>query len=117
MFNGGHMKKILIPAAAIILLLQGLYILKLRHDLDVRRKIDEQTILEVLNRAFDRTFEYTKNEVQTTYELPEPLDEPDCLDDHSEIVKRIEMLEMHLDYNPSKKWIKDVLHEAKEQLK
>jgi len=27
------------------------------------------------------------------------------------------MLEMHLDYNPSKKWIKDVLHEAKEQLK
>jgi hypothetical protein len=112
MFNGGHMKKILIPAAAIILLLQGLYILKLRHDLDVRRKIDEQTILQVLNRTFDRTFEYTKNEeVRPNDELPEPSGDDD------DIVKRIEMLEMHLDYNPSKKWIKNVLHEAKEQLK
>ena len=109
------MKKILIPAAAIILLLQGLYILKLRHDLDVRRLVNEQTIMQVL----DRKFEYTSNtEIQTAYKNDDqPLDEPDCLDDHSEIVKRIEMLEMHLDYNPSKKWIKDVLHEAKEQLK
>jgi hypothetical protein len=103
------MKKILIPAA-IIILLQGCYILKLRHDLDIRKKINEETILQV----FNKTFEYVKHE-----ESPEgePLDEPDCLNDNSDIVERIDMLEMHIDYHPSKKWIKDVLNQAKNKLK
>jgi uncharacterized protein YqeY len=101
------MKKILIPVG-IIILLQGCYILKLRHDLDIRKKINEETILQVLDRK------YTKNEDdQTEYQT---LDEPDCLNDNTDIAERIEMLEMHLDYNPSKKWIKDVLNQAKNKL-
>jgi hypothetical protein len=71
-------------------------------------------ILQVLDRKF---FEYTSNtEIQTVYQNDDkPLDEPDCLND-SDVVERIEMLEMHLDYNPSKKWIKDVLSSAKNEL-
>jgi hypothetical protein len=85
--------------------------LKIRQDLDTRKKINEETILQVL----DRKFEYTKNEDdQTEYQ---PLDEPDCLNDNTDVVERIEMLEMHLDYHPSKKWIKDVLSCAKNKLK
>ena len=70
----------------------------------------------MIMQVLDRKFEYTKNEEQTVHvelkdnELPEP-------SDYNEgIVKRIEMLEMHLDYNPSKKWIKDVLSSAKNEL-
>ena len=90
--------------------LQGYFILKLKHDLDIRKLVNEQTIMQVL----DRKFEHTSNiESQTAYQYEQPLDEPDCFNDHSEVVERIEMLEMHLDYNPSKKWIKNVLHYAK----
>lgn len=101
------MKKILIPAA-IIILLQGCYILKLRHDLDIRKKINEQTITQV----FNKTFEYVKNEEPDA----EPLPEPSNLNDNTNVVERINMLEMHIDYNPSKKWIKDVLNQAKNKL-
>jgi hypothetical protein len=104
------MKRTLVPIVLITILLQGLYILKLRQDLDTRRKINEQTVMDVLNR----TSSYA------TYEAPEqgdPLPEPDCLNDNSNVVERIEMLEMHLDYNPSRKWIRDVLLHAKEKLK
>ena len=109
------MKKILIFAAAVVLLLQSFYILKLQHDLHTRKLINEQMILQVLDRKF---FEYTSNtEIQTVYQNDDiPLDEPDCLNEHSDVVERIEMLEMHLDYNPSKKWIKDVLRDAKNKL-
>ena len=107
------MKKIIIPSVIVVyvLIAKGYYILKLKHDLDIRKSINEQTIMQVL----DRKFEYTKKEDnQTAYS--EPLDEPDCLNDQSNTVERIEMLEMHLDYNPSKKWIKDVLNNAKSKL-
>jgi len=100
------MKKILIPAA-IIILLQGFYILKLRHDLDTRKKINEETILQAV-----RVFNYVKYEGS-----PDELPEPSNYTDNTDIVERIEMLEMHLDYNPSKKWIKNVLHNAKDKLK
>jgi hypothetical protein len=106
-----QMKKILIASAVVVILLQCCYILKLKHDLDIRKLINEKTIMQVLDRNF---FEYTRNtERQTVYQDDQPLDEPDCLNDQSDVVERIEMLEMHLDYNPSKKWIKDVLHYAK----
>jgi hypothetical protein len=109
------MKKILVASAVVVILLQGFYILKLRHDLDIRKLVNEQTILQVLDRKF---FEYTSNtEIQTAYQYDDKLDEPDCLNEHSDVVERIEMLEMHLDYNPSKKWIKDVLRDAKNKLK
>jgi hypothetical protein len=101
------MKKILIPAA-IIILLQGCYILKLRHDLDIRKKINEETILQVFNKSF----EYVKHE-----ETPDELPEPSNYTDNPNIVERIDMLEMHIDYHPSKKWIKDVLNQAKNKLK
>lgn len=106
------MKKILAISAVVIILLQGFYILKLKHDLDIRKAINEQMIMQVLDKTF-ATFEYTKNEDnQIAYsELPEP-----SYEDNANIVERIEMLEMHLDYNPSKKWIKDVLHDAKNKL-
>jgi hypothetical protein len=105
------MKKTLI-ASAVVILLQGYYILKLRHDLDIRKSINEQTVMQVLNRTFDRTFECNESQdYKVSYsELPEPINED------ANIVERIEMLEMHLDYNPSKKWIKDVLHDAKNKL-
>jgi hypothetical protein len=105
------MKKIIIPSVIVVwvLIAQGYYILKLKHDLDIRKKINEETILEVFNKSFD----YVKHE-----ESPEgePLEEPDCLNNNSDIVERINMLEMHLDYNPSKKWIKEVLNQAKNKL-
>jgi len=103
------MKRILI-AAVFLLVLQGSYILKIGHDLDTRKKINEEIILQAINKSFD----YVKHE-----ESPEgePLDEPDCLNNNSDIVERINMLEMHLDYNPSKKWIKDVLSIAKINLR
>lgn len=107
------MKKIIIPSVIVVcvLMAQSYYILKLKNDLDIRKSINEQTIMQVL----DRKFEYTKGtESQTVYN--ETLDEPDCLNDQSDVVERIEMLEMHLDYNPSKKWIKDVLKYAKTKL-
>jgi hypothetical protein len=99
----------------VVITLQGYYILKLKHDLSIRKLVNEQTIMQVL----DRKFEYTSNtEIQTVYKNDDkPLDEPDCFNDHSDIVERIEMLEMHLDYNPSKKWIKDVLHYAKTKVR
>jgi hypothetical protein len=100
------MKKILIPAA-IIILLQGCYILKLRHDLDTRKKINEETILQAV-----RVFDYVKHE-----EPPDELPEPSNYTDNPNIVERIDMLEMHIDYHPSKKWIKDVLNQAKNKLK
>lgn len=101
------MKKILIPSA-IVILLQGFCILKLKHDLDIRKSINEKTIMQVLNK----TFEYTKSQnYNVSYsELPEPIS------DNANIIERIEMLEMHLDYNPSKKWIKDVLNDTKTEL-
>jgi hypothetical protein len=103
------MKKILI-ASVILLVVQGSYILKLRHDLNIRKAINEETIIQVL----DRKFEYTNNrDNQIEYQDNKPLDEPDCLNNNSNVIERIEMLEMHLDYNPSKKWIKDVLNSAK----
>jgi hypothetical protein len=101
------MKKILIPTA-IIILLQGCYILKLRHDLDTRKKINEETILQAV-----RVFDYVKHEETPDDELPEPSN----YTDNPNIVERINMLEMHIDYNPSKKWIKDVLSQAKNKLK
>jgi hypothetical protein len=108
------MKKIIIPSVVIawVLIAQGCYILKLQNDLNIRRAINAETILQVLDRRF---FEYTSStESQTVYKCDDkPLDEPDCFNDQSDIVERIEMLEMHLDYNPSKKWIKDVLNIAK----
>jgi hypothetical protein len=105
------MKKALIASVFIIILLQSLYILKLKHDLSIRKLVNEKTIMQVLDRRF---FEYTSNkETQVAYQYDQPLDEPDCLNDQSDVVERIEMLEMHLDYNPSKKWIKDVLNYAK----
>ena len=108
------MKKIIIPSVIVVwvLIAQSCYILKLQNDLRIRKSINEETIMQVL----DRKFEYTKNEDKQVYaelnynELPEP---SDCDED---IVKRIEMLEMHLDYNPSKKWIKDVLSSAKNKI-
>jgi hypothetical protein len=105
-------KKIIIPSVIVVwvLIAQGFYILKLKHDLGIRKLVNEETILQVL----DRKFEYTKNEDNQAYQ--QPLDEPDCLNEQSDTIERIEMLEMHLDYNPSKKWIKDVLSDAKNKL-
>jgi len=104
------MKRTLVPIVLITILLQGLYILKLRQDLDTRRKINEQTVMDVLNRTSSYA---THEEPEQGYQL----DEPDCLNDDTDPVERIEMLEMHLDYNPSRKWIRDVLRHAKEKLK
>jgi hypothetical protein len=100
------MKKILIPAFA-LLVLQGSYILKLRYDLDIRNKINEETILQAA-----RIFDNVKYEQMPDDELPEP----SHYTDSPNIIERINMLEMHLDYNPSKKWIKDVLNSAKIKL-
>jgi hypothetical protein len=106
------MKKILIPAV-VLLVLQGSYILKLRDDLSIRKMINEEIIIQVL----DRKFEYANNiDNQIEYQDNKPLDEPDCFNNNSNVIERIEMLEMHLDYNPSKKWIKDVLSSAKIKL-
>jgi hypothetical protein len=58
------MKKILVPAA-IIIILQGFYILKLRHDLDIRNKINEETILQAA-----RIFDYVKHEEMPDDKLP-----------------------------------------------
>jgi hypothetical protein len=108
------MKKILIPAVA-LLVLQGSYILKLRHDLSIRKMINEEIVMDVLNKTFDNIDNKDK---QTVYvelqndELSEPINYKDSIN----IIERIEMLEMHLDYNPSKKWIKDVLSSAKIKL-
>ena len=114
------MKKILIPSVIVVcvLIVQGCYILKLKHDLGIRKLVNEKTIMQVLDRKF---FEYTSSTVVTeaekAREYDKPLDEPDCFNEQSNTIERIEMLEMHLDYNPSKKWIKDVLGSAKNKIK
>jgi hypothetical protein len=105
------MKKILIPAIAIVLL-QGSYILKLRHDLNIRKTINEEIIMDVLNKTFDNIENKDKQTVYVELQNDE-LSEPSNYKDDINIIERIEMLEMHLDYNPSKKWIKDVLSSVK----
>jgi hypothetical protein len=108
------MKKILITAA-VLLVLQGSYILKLRHDLSIRKMINEEIVMDVLNKTFDNIENKDKQTVYVELQNDE-LSEPSNYKDDINIIERIEMLEMHLDYNPSKQWIKDVLSSAKIKL-
>ena len=74
--------------------------------------INEEIVMDVLNKTFDNIDNKQKQTVYVELQNDE-LSEPSNYKDSINIIERIEMLEMHLDYNPSKKWIKDVLSSAK----
>ena len=108
------MKKIFISIVMTILL-QGCYILKLRHDLSIRQEINEKILIQILSEDFDSIKNEYKQSVYTKFQNEE-LSEPSNYKDSADIVERIEMLEDHLDYNPSKEWIRNVLSSAKVNL-
>ena len=105
------MKKIFIPIV-ITILLQGSYILKLRHDLGIRKEINKKILMQILTEKFDNVKNEYKQLAYTNLQNEE-LSEPSGYKDSADIIERIEMLEDHLDYNPSKEWIRDVLSSAK----
>ena len=77
--------------------------------------INEEIVMDVLNKTFDNIDNKNKQTVYVELQNDE-LSEPSNYKDDINIIERIEMLEMHLDYNPSKQWIKDVLSSAKIKL-
>lgn len=104
------MKKTLIIASIFLLSAQGYYILKLRNEIEIRKKVSAYELLKIVE---GNTFSYTSNIIEQNY-LEEPFSENENID----ILTRIDILDMHLNENckPSFKWIKNVCKKSKEEI-
>lgn len=98
------MKK-LFALSIIIILFQSIVILKQQKE---QKTIQKERLFEILEKIKLYETQYTnQNETTIKYTVNEP---PEF--HNQNIIKRIKILNDHLDSNPSKNWIKNVLKEA-----
>lgn len=105
------MKKAIFFVVAALIFAQGVYILKLRDELNVRKNINKDQIIKILHDT-NVSYAYTKK----IEDMENGLSEPSNMGDGTDILDRIDMLEQHAIYNPSSKWIKDVQEHAKREI-
>lgn len=114
----------------VFVLAQGIYIFKLKNELNKKEysyswdfvynpDMDSIEKLDILAGHFGSEWvkdvcSGAKNEIiflRNTGTLQEPSDVR-----YSDIVERIDMLSQHIDYQPSKNWIKEVCSSAKNEI-
>ena len=89
-----------------LVLVQGIYIIKLKNDLYISKQLNKDQILKVLEPNVSCSYSS-----YNTSDLSEPSDM-----NGADILDRIDMLGQHLSYSPSIEWIREVSLSAKKEI-